>query len=818
MMHDLDSETVGSLLWRLPVAVYRSTPDGRFVAGNPKLVELIGASSMAELFEMDIRQLYSDPTERDDMVRRLGPGQSLPPSETRLRRLDGAEIWVRESCHAVAGPDGAVEFIEGVLEDFTARREADWLLNESHRLLDAVTAAQNRFLTGVDVGVVFDDLLEVLLELTNSEYGFIAEVRGEGGGRYLRSMAMSNIAWNEATREMYDRLGPRGMEFHNLETLFGRVVLDAVPVISNDPVSDPRRGGRPHGHPPLDSFLGVPVFKGPTVIAVVALANRPGGYREAVADFLEPFLSTVGSIIEAIHERLARSEAEERERIRELRFQAVVEAAVDGVIVFDEHGTVEAFNPAAEQLFGYTVDEIQGSNVRRLIPPDLIEPYQSLAADLGGVGKPQEVTVLHRSGDEFQVEVSLGLFRLDGRNTFTAVVRDVAERKVTEEALRRAKEAAERASRSKDEFLAGMSHELRTPLNGVIGLSSILRRGTTGRLNEKQLEYVSQIEASGRHLLSVINDVLDLAKIEAERLRPEVAPVGVASLIEQSLGMVREAAMAKQVRLEIDLPADLPPVLADARRIRQVLVNLLGNGIKFTEDGGQVGVTTRAVGEQIAIQVWDTGVGIPADRLEDVFLPFEQVEASLDRRHEGSGLGLTLSRRLMEAQGGSISVTSTVGQGSRFECRLPIATAERSVSEESRSSVVAPRFGRSGRNTVLVVEDNDVNRMLITDYLEVHGLEVITAIDGDEAVAHALDASPDVILMDIQLPRRDGLSATRELKARDETRDIPVIALTALAMKGDADRCLAAGCDEYLSKPCDPAEVLQVVERYLTPG
>jgi len=395
-------------------------------------------------------------------------------------------------------------------------------------------------------------------------------------------------------------------------------------------------------------------------------------------------------------------------------------------------------------------------------------------------------------------------------------VRDISERKVTEEALRRAKEAAERASRSKDEFLAGMSHELRTPLNGVIGLSSILRRGTHGGLNEKQAEYVTQIEASGRHLLSLINDVLDLAKIEADRLEPKLAPVEVVSLAEQALGMVREAAVANNVAVEIDLSPSLPTVMADERRTRQVLVNLLGNGIKFTPPGGRVGITATTEDERVLVAVWDTGIGIPSDRLEDVFVPFQQVDASLDRRHEGTGLGLALSRRLIEAQGGDLRVESRVGEGSRFYFRLPVAPdPARSMPGPSEPADPDPEYAAPSR--VLVVEDNDVNRMLITDYLEVHGLDVVVAMDGNEAIARAVESRPDVILMDIQMPRRDGLSATKELKTRSETGHIPIIALTALAMKGDADRCLAAGCDEYLSKPCDPATVLSVVQRYLPP-
>ncbi len=814
MSPDPAASELETLLWRLPVAVFRSTPGGRFLAGNPRLLELFGADSMEQLLELDVRDLYVDPAARDHMISRVAAGHELEPEEVHFRRLDDSEIWVRVSSRSVTADDGSILYIEGVLEDVSARREGELRLTESNLLLDAVTTAQNRFLTGEGVGEVFDDLLEILLSLTASEYGFIAKVLGTGSGRFLRSMAMSNIAWNDETRDMFERLGPRGMEFHNLDTMFGRVVTDTEPVVSNDPRNDPRSGGRPYGHPPLDSFLGLPVLKGENVIGVVALANRPGGYTEDFARSLQPFLSTVGSILDAIQTRQARSAAEERERTRDRRFRSVIDAAVDAVIVFDDQGTIEAFNPAAQQLFGYREDEVIGTDVGDLFTTDLLDERDGVPST--SVRIPEEVTLRHRSGDDLPGEISIGSFELDGRVTITAVIRDITERKVTEDALRRAKESAERASRSKDEFLAGMSHELRTPLNGVIGLSSILERGTHGALNEKQGQYVAQIGESGKHLLSLINDVLDLAKIEADHLEPELDVVQLENLIDQSVGIVGEAALSKSVSLTAHVPAMLPPVTADARRTRQVLVNLLGNAIKFTPSGGRVEVAAHPDGPHVVVSVTDTGIGIPADRLEDVFVPFQQVDASLDRRHEGTGLGLALSKRMIEVQRGTMAVTSAIGEGSRFEFRLPIAAVAGSDEHEAADAAVAsPPEVRQSR--VLVVEDNDVNRMLISDYLEAHRIDVVTAQDGDEAITRALSASPDVILMDIQMPRRDGLSATQELKRREETGHIPVIALTALAMKGDAERCLAAGCDEYISKPCDPATVLEVVRRHLAP-
>lgn len=797
---------------RVPVAAFRTTPDGRFIAANQAMADLLRVS-MADLERIDVPSLYANPRRRDHMMERVEAGVDIPPEDVELRRPDGSTLWVRVTSAASFARDGSVAFYEGFLEDVTEQRSTVSRLAESNRLLDTLTRVQNRFISGADLGAVFDGMLDDLLDLTASEYGFIAQVLGEGDDRYLRTFAMTNIAWNDATRELFSKHGPRGMEFHNLDNLFGRAVTDAAPVVSNEPASDSRSGGSPYGRPPLDSFLGIPLLKGGEVIGIVALANRRGGYHQELVTALEPFLATAASLIQAAQTYQARLDAERRELVREQRFRAVVEAAVDGIVVFDVAGVIEAFNPAAEQLFGLSRSVVVGDDVRRLVAPDRVAEYEAAVMSSQGRSVAREMVLRHVSGDEFVAEVSLSRATLDGTTILTAMIRDVSERKVTEEALRRARDLAERASRSKDEFLASMSHELRTPLNGIIGLSSILSRGTHGSVNEKQAEYLEHIETSGRHLLALINDVLDLAKIEKDQLEPDMGRTDLAVTIGEAMRMVRESAVAKGIAMEMSLADDLPIVSADGRRIRQVLINLLSNAVKFTEDGGRIGLEARREGSYVEVAVWDTGVGIPADKLERLFIPFQQVDSSLSRRHEGTGLGLALSRRLIEAHGGDMAVTSQPGQGSKFSFRLPIKAARGGT--ETVEDAVVPTQTPATRTRVLVVEDNEVNRMLVCDFLEAHGLDIEIARDGNEAIERTLAFSPDVILMDIQMPNRDGLSATRELKARDDTKHIPVIALTALAMKGDAERCLAAGCDGYISKPADPAEILQLISERL---
>jgi PAS domain S-box-containing protein len=815
MSRDIVNAGLDELIAHLPVAVYRTTADGRIVAGNQALVSLLGASSLEQLAEVDVASLYVDASRRDDVVARFSAGTAVAPEDIELMTLDGRRIWARASSRAVVDEEGdGILFIEGVLQDVTANRETRMELIRTNELLDTLTKMQNAYITGVDAGPLFDDLLDDLLAYTESEYGFIAQVlHSEDGSPFLRSYAMSNIAWNEATRRLFAEHGPRGMEFHKLDTLFGYAVTEGVAVIANDPANDPRSSGRPDGHPPLNCFLGLPVAKGDHMLGLIALANRPRGYDESLVARLQPLVATVGSMIEAIRSDEARRAAEQRERGRKLLYGAVVEHAAEAVIAFRDDGTIEAFNPAAERMTGYSEAEMVGADIRLLIPTDRVPEYVEAMDRAINDRSTSELVVIDRHGAEIPVELSFGRADLGDRPLTTAIVRNIAERKAVEDALRQAKDAAERMSRTKDEFLAGMSHELRTPLNAVIGLSTVLGREVHGQLSDKQHEYVLQIEQSGRHLLELINDILDLAKIEADQMSAELEVFDPGPVITAGVDVVRESALQKQLRVTIELPPSSTRVLGDPLRTKQILLNLLSNAVKFTDAGGAIGLEATVDEDRIRITVWDTGIGIPSDRLGEIFHPFAQLDSSLARSRQGTGLGLALSAKFATIQDGELTVASDVGRGSRFTLSLPLArdTVEREAGSRALTESAGTRPAPGLR--VLLVEDNDVNRLMVRDYLEAHGVQVEVAVDGDEAVAKTRSWSPDVVLMDVQLPRRDGLSATRELKADPETAFIPIIALTALAMKGDAERCLEAGCDGYLSKPCDPAGVLAAVTR-----
>ncbi|HYM49488.1 MAG TPA: ATP-binding protein [Candidatus Limnocylindrales bacterium] len=354
-------------------------------------------------------------------------------------------------------------------------------------------------------------------------------------------------------------------------------------------------------------------------------------------------------------------------------------------------------------------------------------------------------------------------------------------------------------SRLKSEFLANMSHELRTPLNAILGFSELLRDDLAGKITEKQRkDCLDNIHNSGKHLLSLINDVLDLTKIEAGRMDLVYEEFGVESALREVLNVVNSLAMKK----EIDITSTVEPrdlvLIADKNKFKQVLYNLLSNAIKFTPQGGGVQVSADRLGEdRMQIRVKDSGIGIPAEQQHKIFGAFYQVQSANNREYPGTGLGLALTRRLLELHGGSIEFQSAPGQGTTFTAVLPL------------------KPGPSKGNRVLVVEDNPSNLDLARMVLEGNGLVVDTAATGPEGLEKARHLRPDLILMDMQLPGVDGLAVTRQLKADPATAHIKVVALTANALKGSEEQALAAGCTGYIAKPIELKKFMLQVTNFL---
>jgi signal transduction histidine kinase/CheY-like chemotaxis protein len=394
-------------------------------------------------------------------------------------------------------------------------------------------------------------------------------------------------------------------------------------------------------------------------------------------------------------------------------------------------------------------------------------------------------------------------------------------------------EQSQAANRAKDEFLASMSHELRTPLNAVLGLAEVLQERVHGPLNDKQAKLLGSIRESGQHLLALIEDVLDVAKIEAGKINLELGPVPLQQVCESSLALVRPSAQKKRLKVGFTYDGAVGSIEADARRLKQILVNLLSNAVKFTPEGGSIALEVGGdpQARKVALTVWDTGIGIAQDDLPRLFHPFVQLDSRLSRRYPGTGLGLALVYRLADLHGGNIAVESEVARGSRFTVSLPwrdprAVAGEADEAQPSGEEAPVPAGEAAAgpptdldgpRPRILLAEDIDTNVLTVTSYLEAKGYRVEVAGNGLEALAQARDRRPALILMDIHMPVMDGLEATRRIREDPDLHHIPIVALTALAMRGDRERCLEAGADEYLAKPVSMKTLLETVEAHLAP-
>lgn len=379
--------------------------------------------------------------------------------------------------------------------------------------------------------------------------------------------------------------------------------------------------------------------------------------------------------------------------------------------------------------------------------------------------------------------------------------------------LREARDRAQESDRLKTTFLANMSHELRTPLNAVIGLSSVLLNRTFGELSPKQEDYLQRISTSGDHLLELIDDMLDLARIEAGREYLDLEDVCVVTVVDEAVAMLRPEAENKSIELtRTDAPDELM-VQADRRRLRQVVINLLTNALKFTPEGGKVRIDVSRGPATAHIAVRDTGIGIPSRHQDTIFKPFHQVDSTLNRSRGGSGLGLALTKRLVSMHGGQINLESTEGLGSTFTVSLPAGVRNLRSRLESSDSTSGLRDRSLRGLRVLVAEDSQVNRMLMVDLLELSGCEVLEAEDGAEAVELARTERPDLIVLDIQLPVMDGVMVAEIIRNDEMLSGVPILAATAQAMPHEVDRIRSAGIDGYLAKPFTQDQFLTSVRR-----
>jgi PAS domain S-box-containing protein len=513
--------------------------------------------------------------------------------------------------------------------------------------------------------------------------------------------------------------------------------------------------------------------------------------------------------------RLAESEA---------RARLIIDTAHDAFVGIDSTGAIITWNSQAERTFGWTREEAVGRSLAdTLIPPTYrgahlrgMEHFHR-TGEAPVVNKRLELMALHRSGHEFPIEITITWpMRVEHGYFFGAFLRDISDRKERDAQLHEAKESAEAATRAKSEFLANMSHELRTPLNGVLGYAQLLQRDRN--LTAAQREALDAISKGGAHLLDLINDVLDLSKIEAGHVDIEATATDLAQMVTDLKYLVAEAARRKGLTLAMTIAPGTPGrVVLDGRHLRQVLLNLLSNAIKFTARGEVELLIAQAGDGSLLFEVSDTGMGIEPEEIGQIFDAFTQTRSGATAG--GTGLGLTISQHLIGKMGGTLGVESRLGEGSRFFFELGLVRADPTRPDGPDAAPAGPpldaRLADGEEVSALVADDSTVNRRILAALLESAGVRVITAAGGLEAIALARKHVPQVIFMDLKMGDLDGLEATRRLKSEAHTADIPVIAVTASAFGDTRAAAREAGCVDYLPKPVKAEDLFAALQTHL---
>jgi PAS domain S-box-containing protein len=517
---------------------------------------------------------------------------------------------------------------------------------------------------------------------------------------------------------------------------------------------------------------------------------------------------SINSMISNLKSYTDKLEAMVEDRTRDIRRKEFyIDNMHDGLCVLDKDDRIVDINPAFTQMLGYTKEEVIGKSVFDLFDE---ENKKILAEEFAkrGKGEPStyEINIITKDHTSIPIITSGAPIIEDGVMVGKiGVYTDISFLKALQAELEFKNIELEKANKAKSDFLASMSHELRTPLNAIMGFSEVLLERNFGELNQKQEEYIRDVLEAGEHLLLLINDILDLARVESGQMMFEPSEFYVRDVVEQSITMVKERALRHYVNLSEEISGDVTTLYADERKIKQVIYNLLTNAIKFTPDNGSVSLIVRKADKDVVFSIEDTGIGIPEEAMSRLFYPFSQIRLLHPSIHEGTGLGLSIVKAIIELHGGKIWVESKVGKGSRFSFTIPSNIKHSYMPLQDR--IMQKKIDG---NHVLVVEDDKAIAKLIKGYLQEAGYKVDVANDGEQALTMVKDVKPDIITLNLSIPKKNGWVVLKSLRADPDTKDIPVIIISSIE---EGKEALTSGASSFILKPIDRQTLLQEIYR-----
>ncbi|BAZ14292.1 multi-sensor hybrid histidine kinase [Calothrix sp. NIES-4071] len=672
--------------------------------------------------------------------------------------------------------------------------------------------------------MVYQKIKTMLFTCTNSELGIVAKTAIRDF--YTYSNKLEEIL-EQASTNNYIQIIEKFSSFDKLLLGLQNSTLDINAVILDlclNNIYD------------LDYISQTHTLKPNVIIIVVSDKGDDDFFQAAFAagadDYLIKSEMTPQSLLWSLKRTVEQRKQKSLEYLseNETQLRAIFERSPIGIGLLDREARLIDVNPALCQILGYDYEELCSKQLIDFICESEIQTESKLNYQFTNSQERFEMErqFLHKDGRLVwaHLNVSLVTSALNEPNFYLAMVEEITDRKRTELKLRESKEAAEAGSKAKSAFLATMSHELRTPLNAIMGLSQLLQQEVVGSLNEKQREYINCIYTSGEHLLALINDILDLSKVEAGREDLTLVSLSVNDIVRNVISTLLESANLKKLQLVHNIDEGLDTCIADERRLKQMLLNLLTNAIKFTTVG-TISLEVKRVEQGIAFIITDTGIGIEPSNFKSLFEPFRQLDNRLNRQYEGTGLGLALTRKLARLHGGDLTVESTLGVGSRFSLLLPAQPQHENISNNTNLSeltaensthkvfVYPNTFSKQAAKRILLVEDEEHTAILMQDYLQTIGYEVELMVTGERFIARVITFKPNLILLDVHLPGDvNGFDLLVSIKQKQDLKEIPVVVMTPMGI-GDREKFLQAGAIDCLSKPIGIFQLESVLVKYL---
>jgi PAS domain S-box-containing protein len=711
-----------SLFESVPIGLYRSTPEGRIVDANDALVQMLGYPSREKLLETPAQALFCDPADRQRWQAEMDAKGVVSYFVTQLKRYDGTPIWVVDRARAVRDPQGTILYYDGSLVDITEQRRSE----------EALRASEARY-------------------------------------RALVESSPDGIGIHQDGRVVFiNPAGARLLGAQSPDELVGKSVMDLLHPDYREVVRERIQRSLATGQPApplIEKFIrldGTAIDVEVTAVPIM-WEGRPA-MQVVFRDITE------------------RKRMEEELKASEERYRDLFENANDGIYILDRAGRIVSFNRKAEEITGYTLEEVRGQSYTLFLPPgpERKKARRAFLKNMRGQSDKTELTIIRKDGREVILELSTRPIWQGGQIVgIQGIGRDITERKELE--------------RLKSDFISTVSHELRTPLTSIKGYVDLVLAGDVGPLTPEQKEFLTIVSQNTTRLTELINDLLEIERLESGRIEFEFAELDLAEVLENVARSLHVNAEQKGLEFLTEIPSGLK-VRGDRERLAQVFLNLLSNAIKYTP-AGTVELRAHQEDDAVVVEVRDTGIGISESDLQKLFQKFFRSDNPYVRKVGGTGLGLSIAKAIVERHGGTITVKSQLGQGSTFTVRLPA-------------------LARPERPLVLVIEDEVAIARLIAKYIEKMGYRAVTAYSAREGFDQAVRLKPDLITLDVLMPDLDGFALIQQLKAHPETAHIPVIFLSIVQ---DRQQGLRLGASAFLTKPIDERKFYETVRALLEP-